>query len=208
MNLFNKVVLAPLFIMSCFFSFSQKMNMNGTVVDVSAVQLVSVKNESKSLNDFKGENGVLIIFTCNTCPFVVGKDAGFPGWEKDYNSITALAKARGFGVVLVNSNEAERKTSDSPEKMQEHALSSHFTAPYIIDNGHKLADALQAKTTPHVYLFDNKNNLLYTGVIDNSYDPKAVVVESYLVEAINSWDKEITVKSTKPIGCSIKRVTK
>lgn len=162
-----------------------------------------------SLNDVKAENGVLVIFSCNTCPFVVGmKDDGFPGWEKDYNPIHKLAEEKGFGVILVNSNEAKRPGEDSMEEMQKRAKEQRYTIPYVLDKDSKVADAFGAKTTPHIYLFDKEMKLIYTGSIDNTWDPKRKEDIPYLINALNQFDSKIKVKESEPRGCSIKRVAK
>lgn len=189
-------------------SIAQTLSVNGADVATNNISLVTTDGKSATLKDYAKENGLIVIFSCNTCPFVVGKEGGFAGWQKDYNNITALAKAKGYGVVLVNANEAFRNDVDSPAQMVEQAAKQKYLAPYIIDQGHKLADLLEAKTTPHVYMFDNDYKLVYAGAIDNSSDPRANVVESYLVDAINGQGKDLKHTTSKPIGCSIKRTGK
>lgn len=193
-----------------FFSFGQlKIADSAPLTDY---QMESTDGKKLSLNDVKGKNGTLVIFSCNTCPFVVGmKDGGFPGWEKEYNSIHKLADEKGFGVILVNSNEAKRKQDDSEDTMDEmrkRAQKKSYTIPYVLDKDSKLADAFGAKTTPHIYLFDKENKLIYTGSIDNTWDPKRKEDIPYLTNALNQFDGKITVKESEPRGCSIKRVEK
>lgn len=193
-----------------FFSFGQlKISDTAPLIDY---QMESTDGKKLSLNDVKGKNGTLVIFSCNTCPFVVGmKDGGFPGWEKDYNDIHKLAREKGFGVILVNSNEAKRKQDDSEDTMDEmrkRAQKQSYTIPYVLDKDSKLADAFGAKTTPHIYLFDKENKLVYTGSIDNTWDPKRKEDIPYLTNALNQFDGKITVKESEPRGCSIKRVAK
>lgn len=164
--------------------------------------------ELLSLNDVKETNGTLVIFSCNTCPFVVGMKEGFQGWEKDYNSINKLATEKGFGVVLVNSNEAKRSDDDSMDEMARRAEEQAYSMPYLLDKNSELADAFGAKTTPHIYLFDKDNKLIYTGSIDNSWDPKRKEDIPYLTNALNEASTKIKVKESEPRGCSIKRVKK
>lgn len=184
----------------------------GDTAPLSNEKMEAVTGKSISLSDVKADNGTLVIFSCNTCPFVVGmKDGGFQGWEKDYNSIHKLAKEKGFGVILVNSNEAKRKQEDADdtmEAMKKRAKEKNYTIPYVLDKDSKLADAFGAKTTPHIYLFDKENKLIYTGSIDNSWDPKRKEDVSYLVNALNEFDSKIKVAESEPRGCSIKRVAK
>lgn len=184
----------------------------GDAAPLSNEKMEAVSGTSISLSDVKAESGTLVIFSCNTCPFVVGmKDGGFQGWEKDYNNIHTLAKEKGFGVILVNSNEAKRKQEDSEDTMDEmkkRAAAKKYTIPYVLDKDSKLADAFGAKTTPHIFLFDNDNKLIYTGSIDNTWDPKRKEDVPYLVNALNEFDSKINIAESEPRGCSIKRVAK
>ncbi len=167
-----------------------------------------VDNTSKTLKDFMGENGLIVIFSCNTCPFVVGND-DFPGWERQYNTLFESASGHKIGMVLVNSNEAKRGGDDSMDQMKLHARDAGYKAPYVVDENHELADAVGAKTTPHVYVFDKEQRLVYKGSIDNSWDSKRESDEHYLMEVIEHLDggKKIKENSTPPRGCSIKRVS-
>ena len=156
-----------------------------------------------NIADFKGENGTLIIFSCNTCPFVVA-------WEDRYNDLHSLAANNKIGSVLVNSNEAKRKGDDSEKEMLEHYRKQGYTMPYLMDNNHELADALGAKTTPHVFLFDGDNKLVYRGAIDDNFKDKDAVTKTYLADALKQLGTgaEIETKSTPAKGCSIKRIAK
>ncbi len=174
---------------------------------LSDQKMKSVNGEEISVKDLNKENGVLVIFSCNTCPFVVGmKDGSFPGWERQYNDIQKLAKEKGFGIILVNSNEAKRPDEDSFEEMQKRAKEKAYEIPYVVDEKSVLADAYGAKTTPHVYLFNKDLKLIYTGSIDNSWDPKRKEDVPYLTNALNEFGGKIKVTESEPRGCSIKRV--
>jgi len=164
-----------------------------------------------SLDKIKGENGTLVIFSCNTCPFVVGqKDGSFPGWERDYNTIHKMATEKGIGVVLVNSNEANRTPDNSVDHidaMRRRAAEKEYAIPYVVDKNSQLADAFGAKTTPHIYLFDKDNKLVYTGSIDNTWDPKRKKDIPYLQQALEQFpSKKIKTQESQPRGCSIKRM--
>lgn len=196
---------------STFASFGQSKSLKvGDTAPLADQKMEGTDGKALSLNDVKAENGVLVIFTCNTCPFVVGmKDGSFPGWEKDYNDLHQLAKEKGFGVVLVNSNEAKRKAEDSEdtmEEMQKRAKEKKYTIPYVLDKDSKLADAFGAKTTPHVFLFDKNMKLIYVGSINNSWDPKRKEDTAYLINALNEFNSNINIRESEPRGCSIKRV--
>lgn len=181
----------------------------GTKAPMADQKMKDVSGKDFSLKDLKQENGLLVVFSCNTCPFVVG-GFGYPGWEKEYNTIFDACSKNKIGMVLVNSNEAKRKGDDSLEKMVKRAEKSEYKMPYVVDENHQLADAFGAKTTPHIYLFDKDMKLIYTGSIDNIWDKKRESDESYLLNAIGEYStgKKISVSTSAPRGCSIKRVSK
>ena len=159
--------------------------------------------------DLAGENGVLVMFSCNTCPFVVGREGRSEGWENRYNQVAGMAREQGIGTVLVNSNEAKRKGDDSMEQMKLHAMEAGYIMPYVVDREHKLADAFGARTTPHVFLFDSEFRLVYRGSIDDNVNSAAEVKENYLTDAISRMieGKKVKPAVTKALGCSIKRVS-
>ncbi len=157
----------------------------------------------ETLKSLAQENGLLVIFSCNTCPFVVA-------WEDRYNDLDALANDNKIGMVLVNSNEAKRDGDDAPNKMLVHRREQKYSMPYLIDGNHLMADAFGAKTTPHVFLFDKDMKLAYEGAIDDNYKSKDAATKHYLADAIKELGagKAVTVKTSPAKGCSIKRVNK
>ncbi len=168
------------------------------------VKMTNIDGSEMNLREAMDKNGLLVIFSCNTCPFVIE-------WEETYNDLDALAASHDIGMILVNSNEAKRNGDDSMEEMITHARKQKYTAPYVVDTDHVVADAFGAKTTPHVYLFDKNLSLIYTGCIDDRYENKAKeVTQTYLADAINSYmnGDKVNPAITKNKGCSIKRVKK
>lgn len=178
----------------------------GQKMPLATYKMEGIDDQEHSLDDLMGDNGLIVVFSCNTCPFVVGSD-NFAGWEGQYNDLYSKAKAQNIEMVLVNSNEAKREGDDSKAEMKAHADAQGYTMPYVIDKNAKLADAMGAKTTPHVYLFDKNKKLVYKGSIDNTWDTKATATENYLADAIAALGAgtEIKNKDTPPRGCSIKR---
>ena len=92
--------------------------------------------------------------------------------------------------------------------MIKHAKEQNYTMPYVLDEQAALANAFGAKTTPHVYFFDQKLTLIYTGSIDNSWDKGRKTDQAYLFNAIKAQGKGKKIKpnTTEPKGCGIKRV--
>mgnify|MGYP000119320180 CR=1 FL=1 len=181
----------------------------GKKIPLTDKQLKNIDNTSVSLDDLKKENGLIIIFSCNTCPFVVGNE-DFEGWEKQYNEIHSKALEKGLGLVLINSNEGKRDGDDSFDEMKIHARKAGYKMPYLVDENSELANAYGAKTTPHVFVINNMNELIYRGSIDNLWDTKRAELETYLYDAMNHLadKKELKNNDTPPRGCSIKRLNK
>lgn len=168
------------------------------------LKMMDISGREISLNDVKKENGLLVIFSCNTCPFVIA-------WEDRYPGLAEMCGSNNVGMVLVNSNEAKRKDDDSPEEMKKHASEKNYKCFYSTDENSALADAFGARTTPHVFLFDKNMKLVYRGSIDDTEGKKdKQPKEHYLINAIVNMisGKTIVPNDTKAIGCSIKRVKK
>tara|TARA_B100000524_G_scaffold337194_1_gene227665 strand:- start:809 stop:1396 length:588 start_codon:yes stop_codon:yes gene_type:complete len=163
-------------------------------------EMKSVNGISYSLNNLKEKNGIIILFTCNTCPFVVK-------WEDRYKLLEELAKKNNIGLVYINSNYKKRDGDDSYEEMKKHAKKMNYRFPYLLDEKSKLANSFGAKTTPHIFMFNSNLQLAYKGAIDDNYEDINKVKEFYLEDAIQQLvkGKRIKVSETKPVGCSIKR---
>lgn len=164
-----------------------------------------VSGSQHSLKDLVGEKGLVVIFTSNTCPYVIA-------WEEAYPDISGMANEMNMASVLINSNEAFRGDQDTPDAMRKKAEEGNYNMPYLIDDSHVLADAFGAKTTPHVFLFDADLVLVYKGAIDDRYDGgKKEAPETYwLREAMTLLHEGVAIErsSTRQIGCSIKRIKK
>jgi len=165
--------------------------MNHNMRDISGKDL--------TLGDIKGENGTLVIFSCNTCPWVIR-------WEDRYVTIAESYTPEGISVVAVNSNASRFEGDDSLEKMATHAKEKNYNFPYVQDDNSTLARLFGATKTPHIYLFDKSNRLVYRGAIDDNARDSKSVDEHFLANAIDSLieGKPIEKPISKAIGCSIK----
>lgn len=181
----------------------------GKKIPLTDKKMKNINNTDVSLDDLKKENGLIIIFSCNTCPFVVGNE-DFQGWEKQYNDLHKKAMEKGLGLVLINSNAAKRDGDDSFDEMKVHARKAGYKMPYLVDENSDLANAYGAKTTPHVFVVNNQNELIYRGSIDNTWDTKRTELETYLYDVMNHLSDKTKLKNndTPPRGCSIKRLNK
>lgn len=172
----------------------------GTVGPMFDYVMAEVSGKDITLSDVKGENGTLLIFTCSTCPYV-------RAWEDRYLSISKLAKENNIGMIVVNPNEAIRNNGASLEDMKARSKEIGYTFPHALDRDHQLADAYGATRTPHVYLMDKNNTLVFVGAIDDNSRSASDVQEHYLADAIVelSAGKAMSRSHTRAIGCTIKR---
>ncbi|MBX7225470.1 MAG: redoxin domain-containing protein [Chitinophagales bacterium] len=172
----------------------------GTKMPKGFSRLKEVNNQYLILKDVYQENGLCVIFSSNTCPFVTS-------YESRYNTLYELCKKNKIGMLVVNSNEAKRTGDDSYKEMQKHAKEKGYKFYYAEDKSSKLADAFNAQTTPEAFLFDNTQILRYRGAIDDNSKAELVKL-NYLQDAIKAMTakKVIATKETKVTGCSIKRV--
>lgn len=183
-------------------------NLSGSGVKVGSAapefKLKNVDGKMISLADYKKDaKGVVVIFSCNHCPYVIK-------YEDRMNEISKKYKAAGFPMVCINPNDAKSHPEDSFDKMVERHREKGFTFAYLHDETQEIAKKYGAEKTPHVYLLnkDAKGNfkVAYIGAIDDNPGDASAVKEKYLENAINSLlaGKELSVKETKAIGCSIK----
>lgn len=201
----SKVVLSIVFLFAISmlsFTASHPMLPLGEKAPMIHYEMLGVDGENYTLESLNAENGLLVIFSCNTCPFVLA-------WEESYPQLSKLTKDNGIGMVLVNSNTMKRDNEDSMEAMKSHYKEANYSVPYVMDAENKLANAFGAKTTPHVYLFDKALNLVYRGSINNKFENKSKKADKfYLNRALEALSKgeKVNPADTREIGCSIKRV--
>ena len=161
--------------------------------------LKNIDGNDTSLDKLKKSNGILVVFSCNTCPWVIR-------WQDRYNLLSAFSRKNDIGFVAVNSNARLHESVDSMDEMIYHATTNEYGFPYVLDKDAKLAKAFGAMKTPHVYLFNSDNKLVYTGAIDDNAKSAKKVKNNYLMDAIRALgsNKEIKISETKALGCSIK----
>ena len=174
----------------------------GSEMPLAEVKMTDVGGKNVSLKDAMGENGLLVVFSCNTCPWV-------NAWEDRYISVSKLSQKKGVGMIAINSNEGSRENGDGMNDMQARAKKAKYDFYYTVDEGSKLASAFGASLTPHIYLFNNKGTLVYRGAIDDNARRPKKVEKPWLMDAINAMvaGDKINTTSTKALGCSIKYTT-
>ncbi|MCB0791295.1 MAG: thioredoxin family protein [Flavobacteriales bacterium] len=179
----------------------------GDAMPLPTHKMMDVSGSEVALDEISRPNGTLVIFSCNTCPFVIGSEDS-EGWEGRYPALAGFCTENDVGFVLVNSNEAKRGKGDGYEDMKLHYKEHRYQQYYLLDKDHVLADAFGARTTPHVFLFDKTGRLVYKGAIDDSVESAKQVTRNYVRDAIASLvaGRPIEPATTRNIGCSIKRV--
>lgn len=165
------------------------------------LKMKDVSGKELSLDGLKKKNGLLVMFSCNTCPYVIKN-------QERTIEVSKYATANDIGVAILNSNEAYRGKEDSYDAMKEYATDQKYEWSYLVDQNHVMADAFGANRTPECFLFDKDGKLVYHGAIDDSPNDPWAVKRKHLSEAINELKngKDITVKESRSVGCTIKRL--
>ena len=171
----------------------------GSTMPLKDLELADISGKNMTLANAKGDAGTLVVFSCNTCPWVIR-------WEDRYVSLANTYAQKGIGMIAVNSNAARFGGEDSLEEMLEHAKNNGYNFPYAQDPESELASAFGATKTPHIYLFDGDDKLVYRGAIDDNAKNAKKVDEPFLANAIDALlaGNPINPQTTKALGCSIK----
>lgn len=172
----------------------------GSAMPKADVKLKDISGKEIALQDAKKDKGLLVMFSCNTCPYVIKN-------QQRTLAIGEYAQKMNVGVILLNSNEAQRSSDDSYDAMKEYAKTQHYKWNYVVDRNNEVADAFGANRTPECFLFDKNLKLVYHGAIDDNPSDPSAVGKQHLKNAIDELiaGKDITVKESKSVGCSIKR---
>jgi thioredoxin-related protein len=173
----------------------------GAALPKAENKLKDVSGKEITLKSAMKENGLLVMFSCNTCPVVINN-------QSRTNEICQFSLTKNIGVVLLNSNEANRNSSESLKAMEDYAKAQSYGWFYAEDKNNELADAFGASRTPECFLFNKEGKLVYHGAIDDNPSDAGSVSRHHLKEAINesSAGREVTVKTSKSVGCGIKRI--
>jgi peroxiredoxin len=161
--------------------------------------LPSTEGKEYSLSDFDKFRYLVIFFTCNHCPYVIGSDEVTRATAEKYGGM-------GVGFAAINSNSENTYSEDSFANMVKRMKKNNFPWVYLHDKSQEVARSYGALRTPHFYVFDNDRKLVYTGRgVDNPRDTSKMSVNNLdkVLDELSSGRK-ITVHMTNPIGCNIK----
>lgn len=172
----------------------------GSAMPKGDIVMKDISGKEISLNAARKSNGLLVMFSCNTCPVVIAN-------ATRAHEVSKFALVKNVGVIFLNANEANRSASESIDAMKTYADKEGFNWYYAVDQNSELADAFGATKTPECFLFNKEGKLVYHGAIDDNPGKAESVNRKHLQEAITeiSSGKEVSVKTSRSVGCSIKR---
>ncbi len=166
---------------------------------IPSFSLTGVDNKTYSLNDFSDKKILIVIFSCNHCPYVQAYEYRIISLQKEFEK-------DGVQIIAINSNDDEKYPDDSFDEMKKRAANKKFNFPYLRDETQKVAKGYGATHTPQIFLFDRDRKLKYEGKIDDNWQEPEKVKSHYLRDAILELlnEKEVSVPETFSIGCTIK----
>ena len=164
--------------------------------------LKNVDGKMVTLSDYSDQKGVIVVFTCNPCPFAKAYEQRIIQLHQKYAS-------QGYPVVAINPNDDEISPDDTFEKMQQRASDKGYPFPYVKDETQEVYKAYGATRTPHIYLLERKGGkfkVAYIGSIDDNAMDASGVTKKFLENAISSVNAGYSPEpaTTKAIGCTIK----
>ncbi len=165
-------------------------------------RLLNVDGNYISMSDYEDVNGIVLIFSCNHCPYVVAYEDRMIELHNEY-------APKGFPVLAINPNDTIAEPRDSFTKMIERAQEKSFPFDYVIDANQEIYPIYGATRTPHIFLLEKVGDdfvVAYIGAIDDNYRDASQVEERYLANAIDALlaGERPDPAMTRAIGCTIK----
>ncbi|HWY37716.1 MAG TPA: thioredoxin family protein [Bacteroidia bacterium] len=165
-------------------------------------KLKNVDGKTVSMADYKDAKGIIVVFTCNHCPFAKKYEGRIMDLDKKF-------KSKGYPVIAISPNDPTIVPDDSYENMQKLAKEKKYSFPYLMDETQETAKTYGATKTPHVYILQKEKDayvVKYIGAIDDNADDEKAVKEKYVENAIANLlaGKPVNPETTKAFGCGIK----
>jgi peroxiredoxin len=160
----------------------------------------TVSGKELALSDLKKQKGLVIMFICNHCPYVLHVVSELKKIGDEY-------QAKEIGFAAISSNDVIQYPEDGPEHMKKFAEENAFTFPYLYDDSQEVAKAYRAACTPDIYLYNSELELVYRGQLDASRPKNQIpVTGSDLRAALNNLlEGKFIDEDQKPsLGCNIK----
>ena len=177
------------------------LHSNGMPLGTAAppFSLPGVDGETRSLDSFADAELLVVVFTCNHCPYAIASEDRLLEIQRDYED-------RGVRLVAISSNDADKYPDDSFDEMRKRAADKAFTFPYLYDESQEVARAYDAACTPDVFVFDRDRKLIYNGRIDDNWQHPEEVDRQDLRAVLDAALERRTVdfEHIPSMGCSIK----
>jgi len=177
------------------------LHSNGMPLGTAAppFSLPGVDGETRSLDSFADAELLVVVFTCNHCPYAIACEDRLIAIQRDYQD-------KGVQLVAINPNDADNYPDDSFDKMKERAAAKGFNFPYLRDESQEVARAYDAACTPDVFVFDKGRKLVYNGRIDDNWKEPGKVTRSELRELLDAAlaAEAVDFEHIPSMGCSIK----
>lgn len=160
----------------------------------------TVDDQWVSLQEAKGEQGTVILFICNHCPFVIHVNPELVKLANEYQQ-------KGIGFIAISSNDIVNYPQDAPKFMKEVAEKWNYPFPYLYDETQEVAKAYDAACTPDFYVFDENLEAVYHGQLDDSRpgNGKSLTGKDMRNALDNLLEKNHPIENQKPsMGCNIK----
>jgi peroxiredoxin len=165
--------------------------------------LPGVDGQTYTLASFAYKKILIVVFSCNHCPYVQAYEDRLRTLQKKYLE-------KGVQIVAINSNDSDSYPEDSFENMVKRAKFKRYNFPYLHDDSQQVAHHYGASHTPEVFVFNQKRELAYYGKIDDNWKQPEKVVSKYLQNALDELllNRQVSVPETFAVGCTIKWRTK
>ncbi len=167
-------------------------------------KLPGTDGRTYSSADFAGSKILVVVFSCNHCPYVQAYEDRMIAFQRD-------SQARGVQLIAINANEAVHYPDDDFEGMVKRARAKGFNFPYLRDDDQSVATAFGATHTPEFFVFaprpgESGFRLQYHGKMDDNYQHPDQVKQPYLQRAVEALlaGKPVAEPETHSIGCTIK----
>ena len=180
-------------------AFTTSVKIGTTIADFT---LKNVDGKTVSTASYARNKGLIIVFTCNHCPFA-------KKYQQRFNALNAKYTAQGFPLIAISSNDFVSFPEDSYDNMKTRAKEEHYNFPYLYDETQSVAKTFGAARTPQAFVLqrEDKNWVIrYSGAIDDNGAEPEKVTHAYLEDAVKALlqNKPVQMPETKSIGCSIK----
>ena len=171
----------------------------GDAAPMTDVEMTGVDGKATTIADAAGKKGTMVVFTCNSCPWV-------KAWDKRMVALGNKYLKKDIGVIAINANDPAVREIDGFEGNKQRAKARRMKYAYVVDQTSDVARAFGATRTPEVFLFDAEGKLVYHGAIDDDARHEKDVEERYLRNALTAVaaGKKVELAETKALGCTIK----